>query len=260
MLRGLLSALGVYKVYRRWLRMQIESKEMPEHIGIILDGNRRWASSQGLIPWQGHREGAEKVKKFLQWCIDLNIRTVTLYGFSTENFHRSKREVDELMRLYEENVEDILRSDVIHEHRVCIKAIGRTHLLPQRLQQLIHEVEEVTKDYDSFYLNVALAYGGRAEIIDTARKIASMVEGGELSPNDIDEAIFEKHLYTSYLPKQDPDLIIRTSGEARLSGFLLWQSAYSELFFVDVYWPMFREIDLERAIRSFQQRHRRFGI
>jgi len=239
--------------------MQIDSKEKPEHIGIILDGNRRWASARDLIPWEGHREGAEKVKKFLQWCIDLGIRTVTLYGFSIENFQRSEREVAELMKLYEENLEEILGSDVIHKHRACIKAIGRIHLLPQRLQQLIREVEEATKDYDRFYLNVALAYGGRAEIVDTARKIASMVEAGELSPSDIDEALFENHLYTSYLPKQDTDFIIRTSGEARLSGFLLWQSAYSELFFVDVYWPEFREIDLERAIRSFQLRHRRFG-
>ena len=259
MLRRLLSALGVYKVYRRWLRMQIDSKAKPEHIGVILDGNRRWASARHMIPWEGHREGAEKVKQFLEWCIDLGIKTVTLYGFSTENFQRSKREVEELMKLYEENLREVLRSDVIHKNRVCIKAIGRINLLPERIQQLIREVEEATKDYDRFYLNVALAYGGRAEIVDAAREIASKVKGGELSPEEIDEAVFEKHLYTSHLPQQDPDLIIRTSGESRLSGFLLWQSAYSELFFVDVYWPEFREIDLERAIRSFQQRQRRFG-
>jgi len=259
MLRRLLSALGVYKIYRRWLRMQIDSKAKPEHIGVILDGNRRWASARHMIPWEGHREGAEKVKQFLEWCIDLGIKTVTLYGFSTENFQRSKREVEELMKLYEENLREVLRSDVIHKNRVCIKAIGRINLLPERIQQLIREVEEATKDYDRFYLNVALAYGGRAEIVDAAREIALKVKGGELSPEEIDEAVFEKHLYTSHLPQQDPDLIIRTSGESRLSGFLLWQSAYSELFFVDVYWPEFREIDLERAIRSFQQRQRRFG-
>ncbi len=259
MLRRLLSALGVYKIYRRWLRMQIDSKAKPEHIGVILDGNRRWASARHMIPWEGHREGAEKVKQFLEWCIDLGIKTVTLYGFSTENFQRSKREVEELMKLYEENLREVLRSDVIHKNRVCIKAIGRINLLPERIQQLIREVEEATKDYDRFYLNVALAYGGRAEIVDAAREIALKVKGGELSPEEIDEAVFEKHLYTAHLPQQDPDLIIRTSGESRLSGFLLWQSAYSELFFVDVYWPEFREIDLERAIRSFQQRQRRFG-
>lgn len=259
MLRRLLSALGVYKIYRRWLRMQIDSKAKPEHIGVILDGNRRWASARHMIPWEGHREGAEKVKQFLEWCIDLGIKTVTLYGFSTENFQRSKREVEELMKLYEENLREVLRSDVIHKNRVCIKAIGRINLLPERIQQLIREVEEATKDYDRFYLNVALAYGGRAEIVDAAREIALKVKGGELSPEEIDEAVFEKHLYTAHLPQQDPDLIIRTSGESRLSGFLLWQSAYSELCFMDVYWPEFREIDLERAIRSFQQRQRRFG-
>lgn len=259
MLRNLLSTLGIYKVYQRWLRMQIDPKAKPEHIGIILDGNRRWASARDMIPWEGHREGAEKVKKFLEWCVDLGIKTITLYVFSTENFQRPEREVKEIMTLAEENLREILRSDVIHKNRVCVRAIGRISLLPQRVQQLIHEVEEATKDYDRFYLNLALAYGGRAEIVDAAREIASKVEGGELSSGDIDEALFEDHLYTSYLPQQDPDFIIRTSGESRLSGFLLWQSAYSELFFVDVYWPEFREIDLERAIRSYQQRHRRFG-
>lgn len=259
MLRSLLSAIGVYKVYKRWLRMQIEAKERPEHIGIILDGNRRWALVRDMIPWQGHREGAEKVKKFLDWCVDLGIKTVTLYAFSMENFQRSKREVAEIMKLAEENLEEILRSESIHRNKVCVRAIGRLTQLPQSVQQLIQKVEEATTDYDQFYLNLALAYGGRAEIVDAAKQIVSKVEMGEMRPDEIDEGVFEEHLYTSFLPKQDPDLIIRTSGEARLSGFLLWQSAYSELFFVDVYWPEFREIDLLRAIRCFQQRHRRFG-
>ena len=260
MLQSLLSAIGVYKVYRRWLHMQIESKEKPEHIGVILDGNRRWASARDMIPWEGHREGADKVKNFLDWCIDLGIKTITLYVFSTENFQRSEREVEEIMKLAEENLKEILGSEVIHKNRVCVRAIGRINLLPQRIQQLIYEVEETTSDYDRFYLNLAIAYGGRAEIVDAARKLGSKIERGEMRPDDIDEALFQKHLYTSYLPQQDPDLIIRTSGEARLSGFLLWQSAYSELFFVDVYWPEFREIELLRAIRGFQQRHRKFGI
>ena len=259
MLRRLLSAIGVYKVYRRWLRMQIGSKEKPQHIGVILDGNRRWASSRSMIPWKGHREGAEKVKKFLDWCIDIGIKTVTLYVFSTENFQRPREEVDEIMQLAEENLEELLSSDVIHKNRVCIKAIGRTGLLPQRIQQLIQKVEEATDEYDGFYLNLALAYGGRAEIVDATRKLALKVKAGEIAPGDIDEEVFEENLYTAYLPQPDPDLIIRTSGESRLSGFLLWQSAYSELFFVDVYWPDFREIDFERAIRSFQQRRRRYG-
>jgi tritrans,polycis-undecaprenyl-diphosphate synthase [geranylgeranyl-diphosphate specific] len=259
MLRDLLSAIGVYKIYRSWLRSQIDRDRLPEHIGIILDGNRRWASAREMIPWQGHREGAEKVKEFLEWCLDLGIRTVTLYAFSTENFNRVDREVEELMRIYEENLTELLKSDVLHDNKVCVRAIGRINLLPERVRRLIGEVEEATKDYDRFYLNVALAYGGRAEIVDAAKEIAVKVNKGELAPDDIDEEVIEEHLYTSYLPHPDPDLIIRTSGVARLSNFLIWQSAYSELFLVDVYWPDFREIDLERAIRSFQNRHRRYG-
>ena len=259
MLRDLLSAIGVYKIYRSWLRSQIDRNRLPEHIGVILDGNRRWASAREMIPWQGHREGAEKVREFLEWCLDLGIRTVTLYAFSTENFNRVDREVEELMRIYEENLTELLKSDVIHDNEVCVRAIGRINLLPERVRRLVGDVEKATKDYDRFYLNVALAYGGRAEIVDAAKEIAVKVNKGELAPDDIDEEVIEDHLYTSYLPHPDPDLIIRTSGVARLSNFLIWQSAYSELFLVDVYWPDFREIDLERAIRSFQNRHRRYG-
>lgn len=259
MLRGLLSAIGVYKIYHRWLRSQIDDARLPEHVGVILDGNRRWASAREMIPWHGHREGAEKVKKFLEWALDLGIKTVTLYALSTENFNRSDDEVAELMKIYEENLNEILKSDIIHEYQVRINIIGRTNLLPDTIQDLVSEVQEVTKDYDRFYLNVALAYGGRAEIVDAAKEIAVKVKKGDLDPKEIDETIIENHLYTSYLPKPEPDLVIRTSGESRLSNFLIWQSAYSELFIVDVYWPDFREIDLERAIRAYQSRSRRFG-
>lgn len=259
MLRNLLSVLGVYKIYHRWLHSQIDKNRLPEHIGVILDGNRRWASAREMIPWHGHRKGAEKVKKFLEWALNIGIKTITLYAFSTENFNRSKDEVEELMRLYRENLDELLDSDILHENEVRMRFIGRTNLLPERLRELVSEVEEATKDYDQFYLNIALAYGGRAEIVDAAREIAVYVKNGELDPEDIDEVLIEKHLYTSHLPQQDPDLIIRTSGESRLSNFLIWQSAYSEFFIVDVYWPDFREIDLERAIRAFQSRHRRYG-
>lgn len=259
MLRNLLSAIGVYKIYRRWLLSQIDKDRLPEHIGVILDGNRRWASAREMIPWQGHREGAEKVKKFLEWALDLGIETVTLYAFSTENFNRPEEEVEELMKIYSENLEELLDSDILHENEVRMRFIGRTNLLPEHLRDLVSEVEEATKDYERFYLNVALAYGGRAEIVDAAREIAVQVKTGELDPEEIDESLIEKHLYTSHLPKQDPDLVIRTSGESRLSNFLIWQSAYSELFIVDVYWPDFREIDLERAIRAYQSRQRRYG-
>ncbi|MBN2336189.1 di-trans,poly-cis-decaprenylcistransferase [Candidatus Bathyarchaeota archaeon] len=259
MLTEFLSSIGVYGVYERWLRKQVGSKDKPKHIGIIMDGNRRWAKSQNMIPWEGHWEGADNVEKFLDWCMDLGIETITLYSFSTENFRRDKKEVEELMKLFEKTLEDVIKSSTIHDNEVKITAIGRIEQLPGRLQELIHEVEDATKDYSRHYLNIAIAYGGRAEIVDATRKIASMVKRGEMEPEEIDEETMEANLYTAHLPQQDPDLIIRTSGESRLSNFLVWQGAYSELFLVDVYWPAFRKIDLMRAIRSFQLRHRRFG-
>jgi len=259
MLQGFLSALGVYKVYQSWLRSQIDRERIPEHVGVILDGNRRWASERSLITNQGHREGAAKVRKFMEWCLDLGIKTITLYGFSTENFKRSEEEVKELMNIYEENLSELLEADVIHENKVRVRALGRINLLPEKVRTLIEKVEDATKDYDKYYLNMALAYGGRAEIVDATREIAEKISNGEMDPSAIDEDLIEKHLYTSHLPQPDPDLVIRTSGEARLSNFLIWQSAYSELFLVDVYWPDFREIDLERAIRAYQRRYRRYG-
>lgn len=260
MLRDLLSAIGVYKVYRSWLRSQIDREKIPQHVGVILDGNRRWASARDMIPWQGHREGAKKVQDFLKWCLDLGIKTVTLFAFSTENFNRVSNEVEELMKIYEENLSNLLDSKIIHDYEVRVRALGRINLLPEKIKILIEEVEEATKNYGSFYLNIALAYGGRAEIVDAAREIANKVKKGDLNPDNINEKLIEEHLYTSHLPHPNPDLIIRTSGEARLSNFLIWQSAYSELFLVDVFWPDFREIDLERAIRSYQDRYRRHGI
>lgn len=259
MLKTLLFVLGVYKLYEKWLGHQVKAGVKPEHIAIILDGNRRWASEQSLNPWAGHREGAEKVKQLLDWCLDLGVKSVTLYAFSTENFLRSNREVDEILRIAEEKLRELFADKRIHEDKVRVKVIGRVSLLPEGLQQLIREVEAATEGYDEHFLNVALAYGGRAEIVDAARKIGEEIEQGVLKPEDVDEKLFERYLYTAHLSKPDPDLIIRTSGEERLSGFLLWQSAYSELCFLDVYWPVFRRIDLLRAVRIYQQRKRRFG-
>ena len=259
MLQGFLSAIGVYRMYRQWILSQIDKERIPEHIGIILDGNRRWASKRSLLQWKGHREGAEKVRKFMEWCLDIGINTVTLYALSIENFNRSKAEVDELMKIYEENLKELISSEAIHKNRVNIRAIGRINLLPEKIRSIIEEVEQATKEYDQFYINFALAYGGRAEIVDATREIATLVEKREVNPESIDEVLIENHLYTAHLPQPNPDLIIRTSGEARLSNFLIWQAAYSELFIVDVYWPDFREIDLARAIRSYQNRHRRYG-
>jgi tritrans,polycis-undecaprenyl-diphosphate synthase [geranylgeranyl-diphosphate specific] len=259
MFKTLLSIIGVYKIYEAWLRHQIKNGAKPEHIAIILDGNRRWASEKALDPWFGHEKGAEKVEQLLNWCLKLGVRSITLYAFSTENFRRPESEVYEIMRIAEREFQKILTDERIHKNKVRVKVIGRVNLLPEKLQQLINNVERATQDYDKHFLNIAFAYGGRAEIVDAARKIAEKVQEGEVSLENVNEQLFEQHLYTAHMPKQDPDLIIRTSGEERLSGFLLWQSAYSELCFLDVYWPDFRFIDLLRAVRTFQKRKRRFG-
>jgi tritrans,polycis-undecaprenyl-diphosphate synthase [geranylgeranyl-diphosphate specific] len=259
MLKTFLSTIGAYKVYKKWLWHQVKNGVKPGHIAIILDGNRRWASEKALDPWFGHEKGAEKVEQLLDWCLKLGVKSITLYAFSTENFSRSKDEVEEIMRISQEEFQKILTDERIHKNKVHVKVIGRLSLLPKDLQQLIMDVENATRDYDEHFLNLAIAYGGRAEIVDAAKKIAERVHKGGLDPEEIDEQVFEEYLYTSHMQKQDPDLIIRTSGEERLSGFLLWQSAYSELCFLDVYWPDFRSIDLLRAVRTFQRRKRRFG-
>jgi tritrans,polycis-undecaprenyl-diphosphate synthase [geranylgeranyl-diphosphate specific] len=259
MLKKFLSVTGTYKLYEKWLWHQVKSGVKPEHIAIILDGNRRWASKKTLYPWFGHEKGAEKVEQLLDWCLRLDVESITLYAFSTENFRRSKNEIEGIMRIAEEKFREILTDESIHKNKVHVKVIGRVSLLPKSLQQLIIEVERATENYDEHFLNIALAYGGRAEIVDAARKIAEKVYEGKLGLENIDEQTFEQYLYTSHMPKQDPDLIIRTSGEERLSGFLLWQSAYSELCFLDVYWPDFRLIDLLRAVRTFHKRMKRFG-
>jgi len=259
MLKTLLSILGVYKAYEKWLWYQVKGGLKPEHIAIILDGNRRWASERLLNPWAGHHQGADKIQDLLKWCLDLGVKSITLFAFSTENFQRPLEEVSEIMKIVEEKLHEILEEEQIHRHKVRVKVIGRLSLLPKSVQEIVRKVEETTKDYDEHFLNVALAYGGRAEIVDATRKIARKVEKGKLNPEGIDERVFESHLYTAYMPKQDPDLVVRTSGEERLSGFLLWQCAYSELCFLDVYWPDFRRIDLLRAVRTYERRKRRFG-
>ena len=259
MIKTLLSAIGVYRVYEGWLWRQVDIGAKPEHIAIILDGNRRWASENVLSTWFGHAKGADKVEQLLDWCLKLDVKSVTLYAFSTENFRRSGAEVEEIMHIFEERLRNLLTDERIHGDKVRVKVIGRVNLLPEGMRQIIAEVEKSTQNYDKHFLNFAFAYGGRAEIVDAAKRIAEEVHEGKLDPQNVDEKTFEQHLYTSHMPNQDPDLIIRTSGEERLSGFLLWQSAYSELCFLDVYWPDFRSIDLLRAVRTFQKRKRRFG-
>jgi tritrans,polycis-undecaprenyl-diphosphate synthase [geranylgeranyl-diphosphate specific] len=257
--KTLLFAVGAYRVYEGWLWRQVKNGVNPEHIAIILDGNRRWASEKFVNPWLGHEKGAEKVEELLDWCLRLDVKSVTLYAFSTENFRRTWEEVREIMRIAETWFRRLLTDERIHNNRIRVKVIGRISSLPESLRQLISDVEKATENYDEHFINFAFAYGGRAEIVDAARKIAEEVHEGKLDYRQVDEKTFEQYLYTSHMPQQDPDLIIRTSGEERLSGFLLWQSAYSELCFLDVYWPDFRAIDLLRAVRTFQKRKRRFG-
>jgi tritrans,polycis-undecaprenyl-diphosphate synthase [geranylgeranyl-diphosphate specific] len=259
LIREILEALGVYSIYYRWLKETIKHGELPKHIGVITDGNRRWAKARDKEGWEGHWAGAKTLENFLDWCIELGVSTVTIYSFSTENFKRDPKELKELFKVFSDNLEKLLTTPEIHDKGVRVKAIGRVETLPEHIQKLIKKIEDATADYDSFYLNIAIAYGGRAEIIDATRLIAHKVKEGLMEPKDIDEGVIEAHLYTSHLPNPDPDVIIRTSGEARLSNFMVWQSAYSELFLVDVYWPSFRKIDLMRAIRGYQMRQRRFG-
>ncbi|MEM3386957.1 MAG: polyprenyl diphosphate synthase [Nitrososphaerales archaeon] len=258
-LRMLLRLLGAYKIYSRYLERQISKKEKPKHIGLILDGNRRWAREKSLPTKLGHYFGAENAKNLLDWCYKLGVESVTIYAFSTENFNRPKEEVDELFAIIEEKLKELLRDERIHKYKVRVKGIGKKDLLPESIRSILDEVERSTANYDQHFLNIALAYGGRIEIVEAVKKICEDVKAGKLDTSSINTATIERYLYTSHLPHPEPDLIIRTSGEERLSGFLLWQSAYSELVFLDVFWPEFRKIDLMRAIRIYQQRDRRFG-
>ncbi len=247
-----------YRLYERVLWRQIRNGPQPHHIGLIVDGNRRFAKIQGLVNSnEGHSAGSEKLEYFLSWCRELNIKIVTLYAFSTENFNRSDEEVDYLMDLILTKLKDFQHDPMIKSEQVKIKVIGRREDLSEEMIREIENIESMTCDHGNFQINIAISYGGRAEIVDAVKKIALEVKTGELELSDINEQIFSRYLYTEGIP--DPDLIIRTSGEERLSGFLSWQSAYSELYFTEVYWPAFRMIDFWRAIRVFQQRERRFG-
>ena len=252
-----IATIGI-PLYERYLLGKIERRgELPNHIGIIPDGNRRYAREAGIPLKEAYEKGAEKLREILEWCLELGIKCVTVYAFSTENFQRPRDQVETVMELLTEKIVEVADHPLVHKNRVRIKVIGRRDTLPEKLREAIGYAENKTRDYSDRYLNIAIGYGGRAELVDAVRKIAEDVKRGMLSPNQIDEEVVSKYLYTAGLP--DPDLIIRTSGEERLSGFLLWQSAYSELYFCDVYIPKFRKIDFLRAIRVYQQRHRRFG-
>ncbi len=233
---------------------------MPTHLGLILDGNRRYAREMGFDDIaDGHREGARRLDDVLQWCADLGIRIVTVWVLSPENTNRSKDEVEALYGIIREKMVDLSRNPVIAKNRFKIRAFGKLDGLPAELQEAISRCESSTKKFDRHMLNIAIGYGGREEIVEAARK--ALLEKKASSVQELIEGLtvedIANNLYTGGIP--DPDLIIRTSGEIRLSGFLLWQSAYSEFYFCDALWPLFRKIDFLRAIRSYQHRNRRFG-
>jgi tritrans,polycis-undecaprenyl-diphosphate synthase [geranylgeranyl-diphosphate specific] len=230
---------------------------MPTHVGIILDGNRRFAKQQSQDTSFGHTIGAHRIDEVLDWCFEAGVKVVTIYVFSTENYSRKEEEVEHIMDLARQRFKTVSQSEVVHRHKVRVRAIGQRTRLPPSVLAAIKEAEDATEGYDKFHLNVAIGYGGRTEIVDAVRSIAEKVQKGSLAPDEISDATIEKHLYTAGIA--DPELIIRTSGEERLSGFLLWQSAYSELYFADVYWPEIRKIDFWRALRTYQRRDRRFG-
>jgi len=252
----------LYQFYEHRLRRQIGAGRLPEHVGLILDGNRRYAREQGFPdPSRAYEMGAQKLDDVLIWCNDLGIPAVTLWVCSTENLKRSDAEVSGILRAVEAKIGALAQDPWIHQRRVRVKAAGRLGLLPLSTVAAIRNAQEATADYNAMTLTIAVAYGGREEIADAVRDLIRAKVRDGLTLDELAEhvtpAAIDQHLYTAGLP--DPDLIIRTSGEVRLSGFLLWQSAHSEFYFTDVYWPEFRRVDFLRAIRSFQQRTRRFG-
>ena len=249
----------LYKIYEKRLLNELDPARMPKHVAIIMDGNRRYTRVQGNMEvTRGHELGVDTLEKVLDWSIDLGIEIVTAYAFSTENFNRSEKEVKGLMDLFVKNFKRIVNHEKIHRNKVRVKVVGRIDLLPDDVREAIKEAEDATKDYHDRLFNLAIGYDGRLEIVDAVKKIYQKIEAGELSIDDVDEKLINDNLYTEGLV--DPNLIIRTSGEERLSGFLLWQSSYSELYFCDSLWPELRKIDYLRAIRDYQARDRRFGV
>jgi short-chain Z-isoprenyl diphosphate synthase len=250
----------LYSLYTARLRHEVERLPLPDHVAVILDGNRRWASLAGLQePADGHRAGADKLDELLDWCVRLGIGQVTVWALSNENLTRSEAEVSGLLDV----VADKLRSlaELHGRQAMRIRVYGRLEDLPERLRDAIRAAEDATAGNDGLRLNIALGYSGRDELVDATRALVKRLATEHLDPATMAEQITPEaiaaHLYTAGEP--DPDLIIRTSGEVRLSGFLPWQGAHSELYFTDVYWPELRELDFLRALRTYQHRRRRFG-
>jgi len=235
--------------------MNKETDNFPKHIGIIMDGNRRWAREKGKPAGFGHKEGAKTVENIVRYANKIGLEYITVYAFSTENWKRSEEEVTGLMLLLQSYLDDYSkRADT---ENIRVKFIGKITELSENVQKSINKCIERTKDNTGVTFNIALNYGGRDEIVTAVKNIAQSIKEGKLKINEIDEKLISNKMYTENMP--DPDLLIRTSGELRLSGFLTWQSTYSELYFVEKYWPDFNEKELEKAIEEYQRRNRKFG-
>ncbi len=235
----------------------VKAEPVPRHLAIIMDGNRRFAEARGLDVRNGHEKGRDTLEELLNWCLDLGIRILTVYALSTENLSRPSEEIEGLMDLFDRSLRQIAVDERVHRHRIRVRVIGNRELLAPHVREAIDIAEAATRDYSDYLYNVALGYGGRDEIVQAIRALAREVSEGKLTPEAIDSEAVSRHLYTRDLP--DPDLIFRTSGEERISNFLLWQSAYSELYFSDVLWPGLTHLEFLRAIRTFQLRRRRYG-
>ena len=234
---------------------QIDKKRLPKHLAVIMDGNGRWAKKQGLFRTFGHENGTKAVREIVEACAELSIPYLTLYAFSTENWNRPKIEVETLMKLLVSSLRNEIKT--LQDNQIKLNAIGNLEALPKKAHKELLDVIENTKNNSRMTLTLALSYGSREEIIKTIKEISDKVKNNLISPSSIDESVINNHLYTRNLP--DVDLLIRTSGELRISNFLLWQIAYAELYFTDTLWPDYRKDHLFEAIINYQKRERRFG-
>jgi short-chain Z-isoprenyl diphosphate synthase len=246
----------VYGLYERRLAHDLADRDLPRHVGVILDGNRRWASEQGSSSAAGHRAGAAKITEFLQWCDEVGVEVVTLWLLSTDNLARPMAELEPLLAIIEDAISELAGS-----RAWVIRHVGSREALPERTRQVLDDAVAATADVDGMTVNVAVGYGGRQELVDAVRALLQQHAAAGTSLEDLAEQLdvehIAEHLYTRGQP--DPELVIRTSGEQRLSGFLLWQSAHSEFWFCEAYWPDFRRVDFLRALRDYANRERRFG-
>ncbi len=247
----------LYSGYEYLLTKEIKEFMVPGHIAIIMDGNRRYARKLGMTVWQGHNLGANTTENVLDWCYELGVKQITVYAFSTENQNRSDKEKQKLFELIGIKLKELIQDERTHGRRMRVRILGNIDQLPAGLRETARQAETITRNYDNMYLNIAMAYGGRQEIVDTARVLAQKVKSNQLEVSDIDEEIISSHLYPSTsLAVPDVDLIIRTGGDERMSNFLPWQANGNECaaYFCAPYWPEFRKIDFLRSIRTFQTR------